>query len=136
MHNPATESQMAKDFNALRKSVITTKPCDPHPLNCCPALPPHRERKSHSSYHAEDCHCPMSSHSHSCSCSLSPPCSPKCGHYDNDCCSHRSSYSCHDNYAGYHDFPPSPSEALFDCSIRLYCRADCCTWLLIDQTSQ
>ncbi len=48
LHNPATGSQTAKDFDTFPKSAITTKPHDPQPPTRCPALPPRPEHKSHS----------------------------------------------------------------------------------------
>ncbi len=47
MHNPATESQTAKDFDTMHKSAQSLKPCDPNPPTHHSVSPPQRERKSH-----------------------------------------------------------------------------------------
>ncbi len=107
MHNPAAGSLTAKDFDALCKSAHT-KSRDPQSTSCCPTSPPRHERESHSLYHADNHHHSKHSCSRSRSCSCSPPHSPSCDHYNNDCCSSQSSHPRHDNYVGHHDFPTNP----------------------------
>ncbi len=107
MHNLATGSQKAKDFDALRKS---SKPHDTHSSMQCPALPPHPNCDYHSSYHTNS-----KNHlaKHSCSCSCSNSCSHSCDCRDDDHCIQRSSSPCHDTYIGHHDVCPSNKPYLY-----------------------
>ncbi len=104
MHNPATGSQMAKDFGTLCKSAQPSKPRDIHLATQLPALPPCHNCDSHSSYHTNH----QKRHAkQSCSCSCSCNCSRSCDHHDDYCRSQHSSCPCHDNYIGHHDVHPS-----------------------------
>ncbi len=102
MHNPATGSQTAKDFDAMHKSTQTSKLLDNQSSTRRPASLPCHERNSHSSYHADNHHCSgkhSRSHSHLHSHSRSHDC------FDDDCCSQRSSsHHCSDTFVGHHDF--------------------------------
>ncbi len=122
MHDPATGSQITKDFEALCKSAQPSKPCDPHlstwhpkstqpskPCDLhlstqCPTLPPHCNCDSHSSYHFNKHQRPTK---WNCSCSRSCSCSCSSDHHDDDHCSQHSSHPCHDTYIGHHDVHPS-----------------------------
>ena len=121
MHNPATGSQTAKDFDAMHKSAKPSKPCESSSSAKCSASPPHRECNSHSSYYAIDIHC-SAKHSRSRSCSHS--CSRGHDCHNDDCRSQRSSHPYHDDYIGHHDFTTNPPEALYDCKLKKYCHAD------------
>ncbi len=101
MHNPATGTQMAKDFNKLFKNAKSPKPCAPVSLSThCSNLPPRCNCTTHSNYHVDNC-----CHSTKCRCSPSHLCSHlrSCDHHNDAQRSHRSSCSHVDTNFAIHD---------------------------------
>ncbi len=112
MHNPATGTQTAKEFNKLCKTAKTSNSCAPTSFSTHHShSPPCYDSDTHSTYHIEDWHWSMK---------CSRWCSSLLSHdrHNDDQHSHWSSCPCVDsNYAVLHDCCPSGSPYHWDMNL-------------------